>query len=344
MSSPASASPASPASGSSWSACSRSSSSTTRNSRARRCPWTARPTAWPAWSGGTSAPPCRASWRSRCSRATTRTPAPAGSSITTCRAAATRGTGSTRSDRARSSPPAPSRSSTRTPSPARAPCRPACRRPIIPPTTTPPPARPDRRGTSAVTMPFYVSPEQSMKDKADYARKAIARIRSGVVITCEAGILFVAPNPSRALRKFSEIYDRIAFAAVGRYNEFERLRQAGVRYADLTGFQYDRQDVTPRGLANFYAQALGTFFTDSPKPYEVELVVAEVGKTADDEQIYRITFDGSVADERGFVVMGGQADQVAAVLKEQYSEGMTLGRAFDVAIAARRGQGNGDRQ
>jgi proteasome alpha subunit len=193
-------------------------------------------------------------------------------------------------------------------------------------------------------MPFYVSPEQAMKDKADYARKAITRIRSGVVITCDAGILFVAPNPSRALRKFSEIYDRIAFAAVGRYNEFENLRKAGVRFADMTGFQYDRQDVSARGLANWYAQLLGTIFTDSPKPYEVEIVVAEVGKTMDEDQIYRITFDGSVADERGFVVMGGQADQVAAVLKDQYSEGMTLARAFDVAIAALAGPGNGDRQ
>jgi proteasome alpha subunit len=191
-------------------------------------------------------------------------------------------------------------------------------------------------------MPFYVSPEQSMKDKADYARKAISRIRSGVVIACDAGILFIAPNPSRALRKFSEIYDRIAFAAVGRYNEFEVLRKAGVRYADITGFQYDRQDVTARGLANYYAQVLGTFFTDSPKPYEVELVVAEVGKTADDDQIYRITFDGSVADERGFVVIGGQADQVAAVLKEQYSDGMTLAEAFTVAIAALAGPVKGE--
>jgi len=194
-----------------------------------------------------------------------------------------------------------------------------------------------------VTMPFYVSPEQAMKDKADYARKAITRIRSGVVIACDAGILFVAPNPSRALRKFSEIYDRIAFAAVGRYNEFERLRQAGVRYADLTGFQYDRQDVSARGLANWYAQTLGTFFTDSPKPYEVEIVVAEVGKTSGDDQIYRITFDGSVADERGFVVMGGQADQVAAVLKEQYTDNMSLSGAFGLAIAALAGQGNGER-
>jgi proteasome alpha subunit len=193
-------------------------------------------------------------------------------------------------------------------------------------------------------MPFYVSPEQSMKDKADYARKAIARIRSGVVIACEAGILFIAPNPSRALRKFSEIYDRIAFAAVGRYNEFENLRKAGVRYADMTGFQYDRQDVSARGLANWYAQLLGTIFTESQKPYEVEIVVAEVGKTTDGDQIYRITFDGSVADEHGFVVMGGQADQVAAVLKDQYSDGMTLGGAFGVAIAALAGPGNGDRQ
>jgi proteasome alpha subunit len=192
-------------------------------------------------------------------------------------------------------------------------------------------------------MPFYVSPEQAMKDKADYARKAITRIRSGVVIDCDAGILFVAPNPSRALRKFSEIYDRIAFAAVGRYNEFENLRKAGVRYADLTGFAYDRQDVTARGLANYYAQVLGTFFTDSPKPYEVEIVVAEVGKTQDDDEIYRITFDGSVADERNFVVMGGQADQVAAVLKDQYRDGMTLAQAFALAITALAGQGNGDR-
>ena len=127
-------------------------------------------------------------------------------------------------------------------------------------------------------MPFYVSPEQAMKDKADYARKGIARGRSGVVIQYDAGILFVAPNPSAALHKISEIYDRIAFAAVGRYNEFENLRKAGVRYADMTGYQYDRQDVTARGLANWYAQTLGTIFTESPKPFEVEIVVAEVGE------------------------------------------------------------------
>jgi proteasome alpha subunit len=192
-------------------------------------------------------------------------------------------------------------------------------------------------------MPFYVSPEQVMKDKADYARKRIAGIRSGVVIAFEGGILFVAPNPSRALRKFSEIYDKIAFAAVGRYNEFENLRKAGVRYADLTGFSYDRQDVTARGLANYYAQVLGAIFTDSQKPYEVEIVVAEVGKTRDDDEIYRITFDGSVADERNFVVMGGQADQVAAVLKDQYRDGMTLAEAFTVAIGALAGQGGADR-
>jgi proteasome alpha subunit len=193
-------------------------------------------------------------------------------------------------------------------------------------------------------MPFYVSPEQVMKDKADYARKVLTRIRSGVVLEYQAGILFVAPNPSRALRKFSELYDRIGFAAVGRYNEFERLRQAGVRYADLTGYQYDRQDVTARGLANWYAQLLGTIFTESNKPLEVEIVVAEVGHTADSDQIYRITFDGSVTDEHNFVVMGGQADQVAAVVKERYADGMSLPDAMTVALAALAGQDNGGRQ
>ncbi len=193
-----------------------------------------------------------------------------------------------------------------------------------------------------MSMPFYVSPEQVMKDKADYARKRIAQIRSGVVIACDAGILFVAPNPSRALRKFSEMYDRIAFAAVGRYNEFETLRKAGVRYADMTGFQYDRRDVTARGLADWYAQLLGSLFTDSSKPYEVEIVVAEVGKIADADQIYRIIFDGSVAEEHGFVVMGGQADKVAAVLKERYSPGLSLTDAMRLAIAALASQGDGN--
>jgi len=191
-------------------------------------------------------------------------------------------------------------------------------------------------------MPFYVSPEQQMKDKADYARKGIARGRNSVVIQYDEGILFVAPNPSGALHKISEIYDRIAFAAVGRYNEYENLRVAGVRYADTRGYQYDRADVTARGLANWYAQILGTIFTESNKPYEVEIVVAELGETADGDQLYRITFDGSVADEHGYVAMGGQADQVATVLKERYTEGMPLSAALAAALAALAGQSNGD--
>lgn len=181
-------------------------------------------------------------------------------------------------------------------------------------------------------MPFYVSPEQQMKDKADYARKGIARGRSVVVLQYDGGILFVADNPSRALHKISEIYDRIAFAAVGKYNEFENLRLGGVRYADINGYQYDRRDVTARGLANVYAQSLGTIFTETNKPYEVELVVAEVGRSLPADQIYRLTFDGSVADEHGYVAMGGQADAVAQSLKDRYREGMSLTEALRAAV------------
>jgi proteasome alpha subunit len=184
-------------------------------------------------------------------------------------------------------------------------------------------------------MPFYVSPEQTMRDKADYARKGVARSRSSVVLQYEGGILMVTPNVSSVLHKISEIYDRIAFAAVGRYNEYEVLRKAGVTYADVTGYQFDRGDVTARGLANWYAQALGTNFSEpSGKPYEVEIVVAEVGLLPDGDQIYRISWDGSVSDEPGFVAFGGQADQVAAVLKERFSDGMSLTEALAAALAA----------
>jgi proteasome alpha subunit len=184
-------------------------------------------------------------------------------------------------------------------------------------------------------MPFYVSPEQSMRDKADYARKGVARSRSSVVVQYADGILMVTPNMSSVLHKISEIYDRIAFAAVGRYNEYEVLRKAGVTYADLTGYQFDRGDVTARGLANWYAQALGQNFSEpTGKPYEVEIVVAEVGAKPDSDQIYRISWDGSVSDEPGYVAFGGQADQVAAALKERFSDGMSLTEALEAALAA----------
>ncbi len=193
-----------------------------------------------------------------------------------------------------------------------------------------------------MSMPFYVSPAQAMRDKAEYARQGIARGRSCVTLQYAGGILLVAPNPSSALHKISEIYDRIAFAAVGRYNEYENLRKAGVTYADITGYQFDRHDVTARGIANWYAQTLGTIFTEQLKPFEVEIVVAEVGATPADDQIYRITFDGSVTDEPGFVAFGGQADQVSAALKERYADNMSLSEAFAAALAALSAPGNGE--
>jgi proteasome alpha subunit len=185
-----------------------------------------------------------------------------------------------------------------------------------------------------MTMPgYYVSPEQLIKDKADYARKGISRGRSVVVMQYADGIAFIAENPSRALHKISEIYDRIAFAAVGKYNEFENLRQAGVRFADMRGFSYDRSDVTARSLANAYAQTLGTVFTEAPKPYEVEIVVAEVGQTAQEDQLYRLTFDGSVADEHGYVAMGGSAEAISQALAADWTEGLDLGQAVRLAVA-----------
>ena len=184
-----------------------------------------------------------------------------------------------------------------------------------------------------MSMPFYVSPEQLMKDRADFARKGIARGRSLVVVQYVDGIVFVSENLSQALHKVSEIYDRIAFAAVGRYNEFENLRIAGVRLADMRGYAYDRRDVTGRGLANAYAQTLGTIFSSGgEKPYEVEIFVAEVGDSADGDQIYRLTYDGQVADEHGFAAMGGSAEQVTTYLKDRYQPGVDLDEAIRLAV------------
>jgi proteasome alpha subunit len=182
-----------------------------------------------------------------------------------------------------------------------------------------------------MSMPFYVAPEQVMKDRADYARKGIARGRSLAALEYADGIVICAENPSNTLRKVSEIYDRIAFAGVGKYNEFDQLRIAGVRHADLKGFAFSREDVTARSLANNYAQTLGQVFTHEMKPMEVEILVAEVGTEPDDNQLFHILYDGTVMDETRFTVLGGEADAIAERLEAQWEPGMDLGSAIRAA-------------
>lgn len=183
-------------------------------------------------------------------------------------------------------------------------------------------------------MPYYVSPEQLMRDRADYARKGIARGKSIVSLECEPGIVMIAENPSSTLHKISELYDRIAFAAVGKYNEFESFRQAGVRLADLTGFQYAREDVTAKAVANAFAQALGSIFTEQMKPFEVEILVAQVGDAREGDEMYRVVYDGSLQDEQGFVSMGGHAENLNATLSEHYRPGLGLAEAIRLGVQA----------
>jgi proteasome alpha subunit len=185
-----------------------------------------------------------------------------------------------------------------------------------------------------MNMPFYVAPEQVMKDRADYARKGIARGRALVALKYDDGIALVAENTSNTLRKISEIYDRIAFAGVGKYNEFDQLRVAGVRAADLKGYQYSRDDVDARSLANQYAQILGQIFTHEMKPMEVEILVAEVGPTPDDDQLFHILYDGTVMDERRSSVLGGDADAIGARVVEGWTEDLSLTGALRLGEAA----------
>jgi proteasome alpha subunit len=185
-----------------------------------------------------------------------------------------------------------------------------------------------------MTMPFYSSVDQLLRDRSELARKGISRGRSVTILTFTGGVLFVAENRSKALNKVSEIYDRIGFAAVGRYNEFDALRTAGIRAADYRGYAYDRRDVTVRMLANMYAQVLGASFVEQQKPYEVELCVAGVGETSADDQLYRITYDGSITDEPQFVVMGGTTEPISTKLKDTFSAGLDLEAAVGTAVEA----------
>ena len=182
-----------------------------------------------------------------------------------------------------------------------------------------------------MSMPFYVPPEQLMRDRADLARKGIARGKSIVAVQYADGILILGENPSRTLQKISEIYDRVAFAGVGKYNEFEQLRIGGIRRADLTGYAYDRDDVTAKSLANAYAQTLGHIFTQEVKPYEAEIMVVEVGATAAEDQIFRITYDGTLYDEHRFSVIGGASEAMMPRLEAVYKEGASLQDAIEWA-------------
>lgn len=187
-----------------------------------------------------------------------------------------------------------------------------------------------------MTFPYYASAEQIMRDRSELARKGIARGRSVIALTYADGVLFVAENPSNTLRKVSEIYDRIGFAAVGKYNEFESLRKAGIQLADMRGYSYDRADVSGLSLANAYANTLGAVFTEQPKPYEVELCVAEVSKPGKPRpsQLYRISYDGSISDETRFLVMGGATEAITAAMREKYQPDLPLEAALRLAVEA----------
>jgi len=191
-----------------------------------------------------------------------------------------------------------------------------------------------------MSMPYYVAPEQAMKDRADFARKGIARGRALVALRFERGIVLVAENTSQSLRKVSEIYDRIAFAGVGKYNEFDQLRVAGIRSAELTGYQYSRDDVDARGLANDYAQLLGNSFTHGMKPMEVEILVAEVGVDGGGEdQIFHIMYDGTVIDRPDTCALGGESEAISSRLTSGFAEGLDLHEAIKLGVSALAGDG-----
>ena len=185
-----------------------------------------------------------------------------------------------------------------------------------------------------MAMPYYVSPEQVMQDKAEYAKKGIAKGRSIIAMEYQDGLLLVADNPSASLYKISEVYDNIALSGAGKYSEYENLRKAGIRHADLKGFMYSREDVTARSLANAYSQTLGTVFSQELKPMEVEILVVQVGGNGHSNEIYRISFDGSIFDERGYAVIGGKAEAVQVFLKERYKQMPPLNEALSLCLNA----------
>ncbi len=185
-----------------------------------------------------------------------------------------------------------------------------------------------------MTIPFYVAPEQLVRDKAEFAKKGIARGRSIVAIDYSDGVLLLGENPSTVLHKISEVYDRVAFAGVGKYNEFETLRKAGIRQADLMGYLYSRDDVTAMGLATAFAQTLGMIFTRDPKPFEVEVLITEISEEGNEHRLFRITYDGTLYDERNYVAIGGKAEQLTEVLGELWHEGMSLEEAIAAGVEA----------
>ncbi len=185
-----------------------------------------------------------------------------------------------------------------------------------------------------MSLPYYVAPEQVMKDRAEYAQKGIARGRSLVATTYDTGIAIVAENPSRSLHKISEIYDRIAFGGVGKYNEYDQLRVAGVRHADTKGYAYSREDVDARSLANLYAQYLGNVFTHEMKPLEVEILVAELGNGERPNQLYHIAYEGTITDEDRFAVLGGDAETIAERVAAAWRPDWDMAAAIKAATQA----------
>jgi len=190
-----------------------------------------------------------------------------------------------------------------------------------------------------MSTPFYVSPEQWYQDKAEYARKGIARGRPIVALEYDTGIVMMAENRSATLRKISEIYDRIAFGGVGKLDEYETLRKSGVRYADMRGYSFSREDVAGKSLANEYSNVLGSVFTREMKPLEVEILVVEIKEKG--SALYQIRYDGSMSDMTHWATIGGDSDKLGDVIRGGWKAGIPLKDAAKLARRALAGSGIG---
>jgi proteasome alpha subunit len=182
--------------------------------------------------------------------------------------------------------------------------------------------------------PYYVSPEQIMQEKEDFARKGIEKAKEVIALEYQDGIVMVAENPLATVFKISEIYDRITLAATGLYPDYEALRVAGIQAAEVKGFTYNREDVTAKWLTNVYSQHIGAIHRQADaKPLEIELLLCEIREDASSSnRIYHLSFDGTFWEDNRYAVIGGRAEKITANLEDKYTEGLDLNGAVKLAV------------
>ena len=165
---------------------------------------------------------------------------------------------------------------------------------------------------------------EAIRNRREYLEDQLRGASPVVGLAYADGVLMLTTTPGP--RKLFEVYNDIAFAAIGHPADLEKLRKAVIDIAHLEAFNLSASDVSLQRLVHLGLGPLmkNAFDEILRSPYIARAMVAELDPANPAERFYTIEADGSFAS----------AGDAAAVAGTRQGEEAIVARLADLVPAA----------